>query len=201
VLGEHALPVRSEVAGPTARNTLFLSWMISLTASATDEVGTSAMASTLLTSNHWRAMLPENAIKFTDSGEVLIKASAASDSFTVSVHDTGPGISEADQAKLFQEFQQADNSITRKKGVIRLRPARKRSGRRAARWSIRCPACSGDRRPPAGFSYSPAMKSANISWDEGTLDKFLANPANKLYGLVGAPRDSNELERLTPWLG
>jgi cytochrome c2 len=45
------------------------------------------------------------------------------------------------------------------------------------------------------------MKSANISWDEGTLDKFLANPANKLYGLVGAPRDSNELERLTPWLG
>ena len=29
---------------------------------------------------------------------------------------TSPGISAADQAKLFREFQQADNAITRKKG-------------------------------------------------------------------------------------
>ena len=35
--------------------------------------------------------------------------------FNLSVRDTGPGISATDQAKLFQEFQQADNSITRKK--------------------------------------------------------------------------------------
>jgi signal transduction histidine kinase len=57
-----------------------------------------------------------NAIKFTDTGEVFVKASANNGSFNVSVRDTGPGISTADQAKLFQEFQQADNSITRKKG-------------------------------------------------------------------------------------
>jgi signal transduction histidine kinase len=56
-----------------------------------------------------------NAIKFTDSGEVVVKASANSELFNVSVRDTGPGISSADLAKLFQEFQQADNSITRKK--------------------------------------------------------------------------------------
>jgi signal transduction histidine kinase len=57
-----------------------------------------------------------NAIKFTDVGEVVIKASTANGSFNVAVRDTGPGISAADQAKLFQEFQQADNSITKKKG-------------------------------------------------------------------------------------
>jgi len=57
-----------------------------------------------------------NAIKFTDAGEVAIKAEANKGSFHVSVRDTGPGISAADQAKLFQEFQQADNAITRKKG-------------------------------------------------------------------------------------
>jgi GAF domain-containing protein len=57
-----------------------------------------------------------NAIKFTDAGEVVIKAEANNGAFHVSVRDTGPGISAADQAKLFQEFQQADNAITRKKG-------------------------------------------------------------------------------------
>jgi signal transduction histidine kinase len=57
-----------------------------------------------------------NAIKFTDSGEVTIRASAADGAFTVAVCDTGPGISPADQGKIFQEFQQADNSTTKKKG-------------------------------------------------------------------------------------
>jgi GAF domain-containing protein/anti-sigma regulatory factor (Ser/Thr protein kinase) len=57
-----------------------------------------------------------NAIKFTDKGEVAIRAEATNGAFTVAVCDTGPGISAADQAKIFEEFQQADSSITRKKG-------------------------------------------------------------------------------------
>jgi signal transduction histidine kinase len=56
-----------------------------------------------------------NAIKFTDQGEVVVRAFAENGSFTLSVRDTGPGISEADQAKLFQEFQQAESEATRKK--------------------------------------------------------------------------------------
>jgi signal transduction histidine kinase len=57
-----------------------------------------------------------NAIKFTDAGEVEIAAAAADGHFTVSVRDTGPGIAAADQEKIFGEFQQIDNSNTRKKG-------------------------------------------------------------------------------------
>jgi signal transduction histidine kinase len=56
-----------------------------------------------------------NAIKFTDTGEVVIRAGASNGDFHLSVRDTGPGISAADQAKLFQQFQQADNPETRKK--------------------------------------------------------------------------------------
>jgi signal transduction histidine kinase len=57
-----------------------------------------------------------NAIKFTDVGEVRIEVVVKDDSYRFSVHDTGPGIDEADQTKIFQEFQQVDNSITKTKG-------------------------------------------------------------------------------------
>jgi two-component system, NtrC family, sensor kinase len=57
-----------------------------------------------------------NAIKFTDAGEVTIKVAPANGLFSVAVHDTGPGIDPANQEKLFEEFQQADNSITKVKG-------------------------------------------------------------------------------------
>jgi GAF domain-containing protein len=57
-----------------------------------------------------------NAIKFTDKGEVAIKATTSDGSFMVAVRDTGPGIAPSDQGKIFKEFQQADNSATKRKG-------------------------------------------------------------------------------------
>jgi signal transduction histidine kinase len=57
-----------------------------------------------------------NAIKFTDVGQVLIRVALVDSWFNVSVHDTGPGIDPADQEQIFEEFRQADSSITRKKG-------------------------------------------------------------------------------------
>ncbi|MGE5268520.1 MAG: GAF domain-containing protein [Thiohalocapsa sp.] len=60
--------------------------------------------------------LTGNAIKFTDAGEVAIGAAAEDGHFLLTVRDTGPGIAAEDQAKIFEEFQQVDNSNTRKKG-------------------------------------------------------------------------------------
>jgi signal transduction histidine kinase len=57
-----------------------------------------------------------NALKFTEAGEVRVGVTVEDGAFVVSVADTGPGISEADQTKIFEEFQQADSSTTRKKG-------------------------------------------------------------------------------------
>ena len=57
-----------------------------------------------------------NAIKFTDTGSVEIRAEAVDDHFRIAVHDTGPGIPIADQARIFEDFQQVDNSSTREKG-------------------------------------------------------------------------------------
>lgn len=33
-----------------------------------------------------------------------------------------------------------------------------------------------------GYNYSPALKAADITWDEHTLDQFLANPAADVHG-------------------
>jgi len=57
-----------------------------------------------------------NAIKFTEAGEVVVKAGATNGMFRISVADTGIGISEAEQQRIFEEFHQADDSDTRIKG-------------------------------------------------------------------------------------
>ncbi|MGD9617755.1 MAG: ATP-binding protein [Alphaproteobacteria bacterium] len=57
-----------------------------------------------------------NAVKFTDDGEVAIQAAAENGNFVLTVRDTGPGIAAEDHSRIFGEFQQVDNSNTRKKG-------------------------------------------------------------------------------------
>ena len=33
-----------------------------------------------------------------------------------------------------------------------------------------------------GFNFSPAMKNADITWDDAALDKYLANPTGVVHG-------------------
>jgi signal transduction histidine kinase len=57
-----------------------------------------------------------NAIKFTEEGEITVRARAVDGAFLVDVADTGPGIALEDQTRIFEEFQQVDTSSTREKG-------------------------------------------------------------------------------------
>jgi two-component system, sensor histidine kinase ChiS len=60
--------------------------------------------------------LVSNAVKFTDHGGVTVSATSADGWVTLSVADTGIGISAEAQAYIFDEFRQADSSTTRRYG-------------------------------------------------------------------------------------
>ncbi len=57
-----------------------------------------------------------NALKFTERGQVSLVISVQNDRLTCAVQDTGIGMSQAVQQRLFEPFRQADNSIARKYG-------------------------------------------------------------------------------------
>jgi GAF domain-containing protein/anti-sigma regulatory factor (Ser/Thr protein kinase) len=57
-----------------------------------------------------------NAIKFTDAGEVCIAAAVSNGHFGLTVTDTGPGIPEEHQPRIFEQFHQVDSSNTKAKG-------------------------------------------------------------------------------------
>jgi len=57
-----------------------------------------------------------NAIKFTEAGEVSVRVRAVDGAFQAEIADTGPGIREEDRQRIFEEFQQSDNSPTKTKG-------------------------------------------------------------------------------------
>jgi signal transduction histidine kinase len=59
-----------------------------------------------------------NAIKFTPEGQVkvLVHEHDPEDELRIAVQDTGIGIAAQDQAKVFEDFRQADNSVTREYG-------------------------------------------------------------------------------------
>jgi signal transduction histidine kinase/ActR/RegA family two-component response regulator len=106
-----------------------------------------------------------NAVKFTDSGSVTIRLRAEADgaagtALTFEVEDTGPGLSEEELARVFEAFEQADGSTSRRHGgtglglAISMRLAEAMGGRLSAtsepgrgscfRLSLTLPAAGGD---------------------------------------------------------
>ena len=62
------------------------------------------------------ANLLGNAAKFTQGGTVTLRVAAAPDATLFEVEDTGIGMTQEEQQKVFSEFVQADSSTTRKYG-------------------------------------------------------------------------------------
>ncbi|WP_421853110.1 PAS domain S-box protein [Novosphingobium sp.] len=58
------------------------------------------------------ANLIGNAVKFTETGQVRLSARTDGDELLISVDDTGIGISEAAQAKVFEDFVQAEENTS-----------------------------------------------------------------------------------------
>ena len=55
--------------------------------------------------------LIDNAVKYTDHGQVTIRLQAESDTILLTVVDTGRGISETDLPHIFQQFYRVDNDL------------------------------------------------------------------------------------------
>lgn len=60
--------------------------------------------------------LISNAVKFTPRGEIRLEVTRTGAIIQVAVRDTGPGIPEPQQARLFRKFEQLDASTTRRHG-------------------------------------------------------------------------------------
>ncbi|GIU45953.1 sensory box sensor histidine kinase/response regulator VieS [Shewanella sairae] len=60
--------------------------------------------------------LVNNSIKFTQKGTITVSVSNTQETLTLTVEDTGCGMTDEQQQKLFQPFVQADASINRKYG-------------------------------------------------------------------------------------
>jgi signal transduction histidine kinase len=64
--------------------------------------------------------LLDNAVKFTEAGEVRLAVAVRGERVAIEVKDTGVGLPDEVAARLFRPFEQADSSLTRKFGGLGL---------------------------------------------------------------------------------
>jgi PAS domain S-box-containing protein len=101
-----------EVAGMA--QTLVSKNQNTLVVECSDEIGTMHADLTKIRQSLFNLL--SNAAKFTENGTITLRILREGDQVVFQIIDTGIGMSEAQQARLFEAFSQADSSTTRKYG-------------------------------------------------------------------------------------
>ena len=111
-----------------------------------------------------------NAIKFTDTGAVTMRASAANGSYTIAVNDTGPGISEDDQGQDLRGVQAIGGGADQGQRRHRARPVDRQAHRRDA-WRQALGRIRGRQR--LDFLFNGAAQGRQPGWGQGMSKRIL----------------------------
>ncbi|MFZ6818415.1 ATP-binding protein [Undibacterium sp. Ji22W] len=136
-----------------------------------------------------------NAVKYTDQGQITIRVRVANDQFSFEVSDTGPGISNEDQARLFQPFYQTEVGVHQGEGtglglVISRECARLMNGELTVVSHLGAGSCFSLSIPL--IAVSPPVSSANLQRPQViTLAKNSHHRAESLRILVVDDKEDN----------
>jgi PAS domain S-box-containing protein len=136
--------------------------------------------------------LISNALKFTEAGAVTVKVSRTHGWLRLSVSDTGIGIAPADLRRLFEKFEQADASTTRRYGGTGLGLAicRQLAELMGGHITVRSQLGEGAtfvaslRLPHLGARRAVAKPTAPEAAPEASLARILAAEDNEINQLV-----------------
>lgn len=126
--------------------------------------------------------LLSNATKFTENGTVTLKVERNAADIRFSVIDTGIGMTDAQMAKLFQAFSQADNSTTRRFGGTGLGLAISRSFARTLGGDLTVAS-----RPGEGSHFTLTLPLGEAVPDEAS------EPSSSAAGAAEPPRPATVL--------
>ena len=149
--------------------------------------------------------LLDNAVKFTDRGEVALRVDRGADVWRFEVSDTGVGFDPHDAEALFRPFRQADGSMTRRFGGVGLGLSLARDLARAMGGEVEAAgtpgqgACFTFAAPLVAVEAPAAATRASDAEDDRPVRILMAedNPANRtvvelILGAAGAHLVSTE---------
>jgi PAS domain S-box-containing protein len=137
------------------------------------------------------ANLLTNAVKFTQRGEIELTVSRCGSEFCFAVRDTGIGMTPEQIGRLFQPFEQADNSTTRKYGGSGLGLAISRNLARLMGGDIEVVST-----PEAGSTFTLRLPLPEADQPESGGSEMPAATGQRLAGLSILAAEDAEINRL-----